>query len=200
PPAPGAQPRECHGGRARMTMGPLDRVTGAPSRLEGRRAERPCEGEAARSIEVYFYDELEPAARDTIHPHLAAGPGCRAALDEMSLIRLALAARPDVSAPPSGEWSGFMTRLDASIARGGEEAADERRILDFPRRHPRLRPWMAPLAAAAALAIIGTSVMTTWHWRTRPLRIAPTVTPSAVQPVLTPATTHDPNPALEALS
>ena len=72
-----------------------------------------CELQAAGTIELYFYGELPPAER-------ADGPGApRAdvrsaaqALDDLSVIRAALAGRPDVATPPGGDWSGFMDRLE----------------------------------------------------------------------------------------
>src|SRR5262249_6371799 len=47
--------------------------------------------------------------------HLATGPGCRQRLDDLRAIRRALAARPVVDAPPAGDWSGFMRRLDEAV-------------------------------------------------------------------------------------
>ena len=90
-----------------------------------------CDLQAAGTIELYFYGELIPAERDAFERHLAGCRPCRDALDELATIRAALSARPAISAPPDGDWSAFMSRLD--------------RAIDDERAHDRL-----PLAAASA--------------------------------------------------
>ena len=67
------------------------------------------------TIEIYFYGELTPAERDVVEQHLAGCALCRQALEELHEIRAALAARPVVAGPPAGDWSAFMSRLEASI-------------------------------------------------------------------------------------
>lgn len=113
-----------------------------------------CDVHASGDIELYFYDELAPGEREAIERHLPACADCRAAVDELRLIRAALAERPIVSAPPSGDWSAFMSRLDASIA--GERARDGY-VVALRRRGPR-SPYVAYLAMAALLALVTISV------------------------------------------
>src|SRR5690606_39023008 len=96
--APGAHGRQRHRGRPGMTT---------------------CLVQVSGTIELYFYGELDPRARTDTARHLTTCPECRQALEELEVIRAALAARPDVSAPPGGEWDGFMARLDRAVAAGG---------------------------------------------------------------------------------
>jgi hypothetical protein len=74
-----------------------------------------CPLQDAGTIDLYCYGELPPAARLEVDAHLPGCPACRQALEELSIIRAALAARPDVAAPPDG-WPAFMARLDAAVA------------------------------------------------------------------------------------
>jgi hypothetical protein len=108
----------------------------------------------AGSIELHFYGELDYAEREDVERHLAACGACREALEELAVIRAALATRPVVASPPGGDWSGFMARLDDAVAR---EAGGGTRIAAFaPRRSPvrTLAPWLA-MAAMLAIATIG---------------------------------------------
>jgi Putative zinc-finger len=68
-------------------------------------------------VELYFYDELDAADRQRVGAHLRACAACRQRLDDLQAIRRALAAAPVVDAPPAGDWSGFMRRLDAAVSR-----------------------------------------------------------------------------------
>lgn len=74
-----------------------------------------CDVQASGAIELYFYDELDAAGGATVEAHVRGCAECAHALEELRVIREALASRPDVSAPPSGDWSRFMARLDAAI-------------------------------------------------------------------------------------
>ncbi len=74
-----------------------------------------CDRQQAGDIELYFYGELAPAERSGVESHLRTCAECRRAFDELSTIRSALAARPLVDAPPGGDWTGFMRRLDAAV-------------------------------------------------------------------------------------
>lgn len=67
-------------------------------------------------IELYFYDELEAGERASMARHVASCADCRLALEDLAIIRDALATRPVVSAPPDGDWSGFMSRLNDAVA------------------------------------------------------------------------------------
>jgi hypothetical protein len=75
-----------------------------------------CRVQDGGAIELYFYGELGPSERASVELHLRGCRDCASALAEMKVIRDALADRPDVSAPPAGDWTDFMARLDASIA------------------------------------------------------------------------------------
>jgi len=106
---------------------------------------------ASGTIELYFYGELDPGARDEAASHLAACPECRRALEELRVIRAALAARPDVSAPPGGDWGGFMARLDRAVEREDGGSADAATIRGW-------RVSAAWIAMAALLALVSLSV------------------------------------------
>ncbi|HEX6945517.1 MAG TPA: hypothetical protein VF196_04935, partial [Casimicrobiaceae bacterium] len=70
-------------------------------------------------------------------------------------IRAALAARPVVSGPPAGDWSAFMSRLEASIARDDVSASSVPPLI--PARAPhRYAPY---LAMAALLVLVTISVV-----------------------------------------
>jgi hypothetical protein len=75
-----------------------------------------CERQASGAIELYFYDELDATERADVGRHLRACAECRAALEEMAVIRAALGSRPVVDAPAGGDWSPFVRRLDEAIA------------------------------------------------------------------------------------
>lgn len=68
-------------------------------------------------IVLYFYDEMESAERARAAAHIHGCDVCRQRLADLYAIREALAERPVVDAPPAGDWSGFMRRLDAGVAR-----------------------------------------------------------------------------------
>ena len=79
-----------------------------------------CHLQASGTIELYFYGELPLGERAEVQAHIGQCAECRAALDDLSVIRAALAVRPDVATPPGGDWSGFMARLDTRIAEEGQ--------------------------------------------------------------------------------
>lgn len=108
---------------------------------------------ASGTIELYFYDELDEAGRAEARRHLAVCAECRQALDELQVIRAALAARPDVSAPPGGDWSPFMARLGEAIARESPASADA-----STGRARAMRHYAGYIAMAALLALVTTSV------------------------------------------
>ncbi len=117
----------------------------------------PCDVLASGTIELYFYGELSPAERDACERHLAACELCRDALDELATIRAALAARPAISAPPAGDWSAFMSRLDRAIEE--EQAHDSVSASPVPRVALGRRPYAGYLAMAALLALVTISVV-----------------------------------------
>lgn len=115
-----------------------------------------CAIHSAGTIELYFYGELSNAERADLEAHVKHCVVCRQALDDLALIRDALASRPDVAAPPGGDWSGFMTRLNSSVAqlRQADRPQAAGRILfgRWPRSH------VAALAAAAIVTLATASV------------------------------------------
>jgi hypothetical protein len=117
-----------------------------------------CDIQESGAIELYFYGELTPADHAGFDLHLRGCRECAAALAELRLIRDALAARPEVAAPPSGDWSAFMQRLEASIAHPAAV------VLPFPRQSPAQipilmrRPLTGWLTMAALLALVTLSV------------------------------------------
>lgn len=114
-----------------------------------------CAVHDAASIELYFYDELEGAERIWITEHLRGCRVCAAALEELTVIRAALAMQPDVSAPPSGDWTPFMKRLEASLGAQPAGAA----VVPFPASTSVVRrPVAGWVTMAALLAIAAVSV------------------------------------------
>jgi hypothetical protein len=77
---------------------------------------KPCPLAESPDVELYFYGELDAAAHDRVEAHLRGCEACRQRLDDLRAIRTALADRPAVDAPPAGDWSGFMRRLDSAVA------------------------------------------------------------------------------------
>ena len=144
-------------------------------------------------IELYFYNELGAAARARVDAHLRGCAACRQRLDDLRAIRRALASRPLVDAPPSGDWSGFMRRLDAAIAADTKTAPGL--AAPSPRAEAPRRGW-APvglrpaLAFAAMLALVTIGVAIAGRYRTLPGPVpAAVVTQVASQP---PAATVSP--------
>lgn len=125
---------------------------------------KPCDFDAV----LYFYDEMEPAERSRASAHVRECADCRQRLEDLAAIRSALAERPRVDAPPAGDWSGFMRRLDEAVMPHQ----------DLGTREPGgSRPWtvrhVAALAAMLALVTIG--VITAARFRAAaPARVAVT--------------------------
>jgi hypothetical protein len=111
-----------------------------------------CSVAASETIELAFYNELAPGDRRVFDQHAAWCGHCRRALEEMSIIGAALAARPVVASPPGGDWAGFMSRLDAALDRGAVQA----RIPDPAARRPS---YAALVAIAALLALVTINVV-----------------------------------------
>jgi hypothetical protein len=161
-----------------------------------------CDLQAAGTIELYFYGELPQADRAAVQAHLARCAECRAALEDLSVIRAALANRPDVATPPGGDWSGFMRRLTAAVAaeqslRGPSNATPAR----------PLRRQLAPyLAVAATLAVVSFALITERNPRPAPgatsvVTAPPTAGAAGAQPLRDASlTATDPDPGLLAVS
>jgi hypothetical protein len=111
---------------------------------------KACELSDTPDVELYFYDELDEAGRARVAGHLRGCPTCRQRLDDLHAIRLALVDEPVVEAPPAGDWSGFMRRLDETV---GVKAAGRRppAVLERAGATWRVRLFVA---VAATLAII----------------------------------------------
>jgi hypothetical protein len=115
-----------------------------------------CRLQEDGTIELYFYGELDEQADASVRAHLLRCIECAQALEELRVIRAALSARPDVSAPASGDWTSFMDRLDAAVGPS--------RVIPFAPDAvavaPRLTrsPFAGLLATAALLAVVALSV------------------------------------------
>jgi len=112
------------------------------------------------NVELYFYDELAPVERGSMARHLATCGECRRALDELTVIRAALSTRPEVSAPPGDDWTGFMTRLNTAIV--VESRAPAAQPITEPPASQRPQTMVSAvgpyLALAALLALVTMSV------------------------------------------
>jgi putative zinc finger protein len=122
-----------------------------------------CDAQTSGTTELYFYGELTPAERDAFERHLAGCEPCRCALEELATIRAALAARPAVSAPPDGDWSAFMSRLDRATEEDGQvrgpfDSRGSVRSLRASRAALGRRSYVGYLAMAALLALVTMSV------------------------------------------
>lgn len=141
---------------------------------------------ASGAVELYFYEELDDAERVSVDRHLGGCETCRRALQELSVIRAALAARPEVTAPPGADWSGFMARLDAAVRRdrpsatSGQSGPIAPKVVAFTSR----RSYISYLAVAALLALVTMSVV--FVARSRAPQ-QPAVTASVRTPAPTPA-------------
>jgi hypothetical protein len=109
------------------------------------------------SIELYFYGELPDGDRSDVERHLQRCRVCAAALEELKIIRSALATRPAVDGPPSRDWTAFMTRLDEAV----RVHASTPVVVPFvPRRVAARSSVSGLLATAALLAVVSLSVFT----------------------------------------
>jgi hypothetical protein len=163
-----------------------------------------CDLQAAGTIELYFYGELPPGERANVKAHLSGCAECRAALEDLSVIRVALANRPDVATPPGGDWSGFMRRLNAAVAAEQSQPDAPKRAVITP-----LRRQLAPyLALAATLALVTIAVISVLNPRRAPESSAGRVESAspapaageAVPPVRHASVTTDPDPGLLSVS
>jgi anti-sigma factor RsiW len=117
-----------------------------------------CHVHATGTIDLFFYGELSPVERAAVTAHLRQCPECRAALEDLTIIRSALASRPDVATPPGGDWSRFMSRLERAV-----QPADHRADTAPPSSHgaigPARRSLVPYLAMAALLALVTIGVL-----------------------------------------
>ena len=150
-----------------------------------------CDLQASSAVTLYFYGELDAAGNARVEAHLRECAQCRAAFEELSLIRAALASRPIVDAPPEG-WTGFMERLDAAVGRRPTRG----RPVAF--QSVRARPYVAALATAALVVLVTLSVL--FVIRARPA-VTPEHTPDTTA-ILAPAPgdRHSAPPGFAAIS
>jgi Putative zinc-finger len=133
-----------------------------------------CHVHASGDLELYFYHELASTEREAIERHVSSCAACRSALDELRTIGVALDSRPVVSAPASGDWSSFMTRLESAIV--SERSSGRPRVIPFATR--TRRPYIAYVAMAAMLALVTVGVAVALRSRQAPTTSA---APAAVQ-------------------
>jgi Putative zinc-finger len=136
-----------------------------------------CSTRPPEAVELYFYGELTEAERARMAAHLRGCRACRQALEDLTLIRAALAAQPHAAAPAGGDWTRFMSRLQAATV--------DAHAAHSPRRtSARRAPVAAGLAAAALFALVTIAVLMAIRQPASP-RSEPT---AAVSPVsLSPA-------------
>lgn len=158
-----------------------------------------CDIQSAGTIELYFYGELAPDERAGLQAHLNQCAECRHALEDLSIIRAALATRPDVATPRGGDWSAFMERLDSSIQRLSEDStATGTSRWAFPLR----RRAVAFAAMSALLTLVTASVLVLFN-RDGAVPQAPpqaTVPSPTAQTQAVNSTTAAPDPGLLSLS
>lgn len=120
-------------------------------------------------VVLYFYDELDAGERVRAAAHVGTCETCRQRLEDLHAIRRALAARPVVDAPASGEWSGFMHRLDVAVGatRSGARLPTEGSQSTSGPAHQRLNVSAARqvLALAAVLLVVVTGVFMAARFR-----------------------------------
>jgi hypothetical protein len=145
-----------------------------------------CELFASPDVELYFYDELDPVDRVRVEMHVRSCEPCRQRLEDLHAIRHALASRPAVDAPPAGDWSGFMRRLDQSLAQtaGGSTlpasgASNPRPAEAANRRTFEPVNLRAVFALAAMLALVTIGVILAARFRPVPSSVEGLATPVA---------------------
>jgi hypothetical protein len=131
-------------------------------------------------VVLYFYGELD-GDRARADAHVRGCAHCRQRLEELRTIKEALASRPAIDAPPAGDWSGFMRRLDDAVKPVRVVAAASSVA---ERRHgTRTVRQAAALAAMAALVTI--AVMSAARFRSTTVAVHEPVV--AEHPVTGPA-------------
>jgi hypothetical protein len=142
-----------------------------------------CELLDTPDVELYFYGELDPVGLMRVDAHIRDCAACRQRLEDLHVIRRALAAsRPLVDAPPAGDWSGFMRRLDGAVGRSAGRQTGARVILERTDRG-----WSARhlVALAAMLALVTIGVFMAARFRTAETRtvVSTQPEPARAQPV-----------------
>ena len=161
-----------------------------------------CHLQATGTIELYFYGELDTRSRLDVETHLTSCADCRQALDDMRTIQAALATRPDISAPAGGDWTGFMTRLDAAIRDESESVAPEG-VRSFSPRYRGRYVVYAAMAALITLVSISVAYIVESRRQLQESALAGNVSPAPKSPepvAAAPAQEWSPDAGLVSLS
>jgi Putative zinc-finger len=138
-----------------------------------------CERQGAGVVELYFYDELEQADRLAVEHHLQSCTDCRRAFEELSTIRSVLAARPRIDAPPDGDWTPFMQRLDRTL-RFEDDLRPHRRVVPIGPARAGVG-YARYLTMAALLTLVTAGVVSVVRLTSRPPASSPSI--GALAPV-----------------
>jgi hypothetical protein len=170
-----------------------------------------CDLFESPDIELYFYDELGAGARARVEAHVRGCEACRQRLADLAAIRRALAARPAVEAPPAGDWSGFMRRLDEAVV--AETASGAGPSTSRTTARPvsganvgvgarRTWTWRPAVALAAMLALVTMGVVIAARFRAAPraAQITQASPAPAVQPQSPPQPATSPDRSLREVS
>ena len=140
-----------------------------------------CALEASGAIELYFYDDLPRDEHEAVARHMRGCADCRLTLQELTVIQASLAERPDVAAPPEGDWSGFIARLDHAVAR---ESWRSPSAVPAAFALPPPRPsYAAYLAMAALLTLVTMSVLVLVLVRSRAPIVPAATAPGVIEAV-----------------
>lgn len=132
-------------------------------------------------VVLYFYGELDEAERAHAAAHVRGCADCRQRLEELQTISDALASRPVVDAPPAGEWSGFMRRLDAAV-KPVHVVSSAPTVAERPRAPWTVRQAAALAAMAAMAAMVTIAVMSAARFRSHATDAAQPIAQVAVEP------------------
>jgi hypothetical protein len=148
---------------------------------------------------LYFYDEMDAAERARATAHLRECGACRQRLEDLHAIRQALAARPPVDAPPAGDWSGFMRRLDQAVGVSRPlSEAPRPAVLEHDGKRWTVRH-LVPLAAVIAIVAMG--IVMAAKFRTSDAAQRPvTAAPPIVHATPAPTTPRSPDRALREVT
>lgn len=158
-----------------------------------------CRLQATGTIELYFYGELDARARLDVETHLTSCADCRQALDDMRTIQAALATRPDISAPARGDWTGFMTRLDAAI-RDESESLAPKGVRSFSPRYRGRYVVYAAMAALVTLVSISVAYIVESRRQLQESALTGNVSPAPKPVAAAPAQEWSPDAGLVSLS
>ena len=114
----------------------------------------------------YLADELDAASREALEDHVAECGACRGVLEEVRDV-MARARGLEELHPPRDLWPGIAAAIRGPVRPRAEAASA--RVIALPtsgrarsKAGARTIAFTAPQLAAAAIVLIGMSVMTTW--------------------------------------